>query len=117
MLALLLLLPTFHETTEADTITLTELGDSDRYPWPAARNIRISITCIAKLPRVDLRLIKNGWSEFARISLQPRNNEVMIFCGDAPGNKFEYYDLTPDCSGVDKITYTVQLNTEVIRIN
>ena len=112
MIALLLLpLMTFHGVTEAATVTLTEIGKwTEKYPWPALGRIRLSIACSASLPTVNMNLYAKGRGG---INWHPDN--FNIFCKFAP-EQSSNYSFSPDCRGGGNVTYTVQFETESIRI-
>ena len=57
MLAPLLLLLIFHGATEAATVTLTEEGDSPKYPWPELGRFKISVTCSTSRPKPKIALL------------------------------------------------------------
>ena len=115
MMALLLLL-TFHGATEASTVTQTVYGSSALFPWPASGRVRISVPCSNGLPSGSLLLYRDkSWG--GRINWFIEQKMLRIYCYTAKPEDFNtYYSFTHDCSGGDKITYTVQFTTGEIRI-
>ena len=108
------LLLNLHGITEAASVTLTEIGLSARYPWPASGTIRISSTCSADLPRVTLRFYRGG-SYGGYIYWRTDENRLQVYCNGA-AQRYTYYPFTPDCSGGGNITLTAQWRSDDIRV-
>ena len=114
MFGVLLLLFLYPSTAEAATITMTEEGTSEYYPWPASGKINItSTTCSAGLPGVNLYFYRGG-SYCGFISWNTNFNKLQIKCTDAP-QPFTEYPFTPDCGGGD-VTLTNQLTADEVQV-
>ena len=113
MFGVLLLLVLYLSTAETATITMTEAGHSAYYLWPNSGKIRITSTCSAGLPRVELRFYRAG-SDDGYITWDTNSNQLALNCRDATQST-TYDPFTPDCSLGD-VTLIWQLTEDEVQV-
>ena len=114
MLALLLLLLTFHGASKAATVTRKGYGHSSMFPWPASERVMISVKCTTSLPRVTLYFYQDT-NENGYVKFNPDTDELEINCDGAESSIVSPF--TPDCTIEENFTYTVQFTTDHIRVH